>query len=79
MGLKIQWNDLQWAKIAISYRNTQWPCPKGFHIGSKNEWQALIDALTGLWLYNVSDITAELYIPSAQYLARSNGSKETRY
>ena len=79
MGLKIQWNDLQWAKIAISYRNTQWPCPKGFHIGSKDEWQSLINYLTALWVYNVSDITTVLNIPSAYYLARSNGSLETRY
>lgn len=79
MGLKIQWNDLQWAKIAISYRNTQWPCPKGFHIGSKDDWQRLITALTNLWVYNVNSITAELLIPSAQYLARSNGSKENKY
>lgn len=79
MGIKIRWNNLQWAKISIGYRNTQWPCPRGFHIGSKDEWQSLINSLTALWIYNVSDVTTALNIPSAYYLARSNGSKETRY
>lgn len=63
----------------IIHRDTQWPCPNGWHIGTKDEWQALITALTTLWAYNVSNITTYLKIPSAYYLARSSGAKETRY
>ena len=63
----------------IIHRDTQGPCPNGFHIGTKDEWQALIDALTTLWAYDVNNIQTYLKIPSAYYLARSNGSKETRY
>ena len=63
----------------IIHRDTQWPCPNGFHIGTKDEWQALINALTTLWAYNVSNIQTYLKIPSAYYLARSSGKKETKY
>jgi hypothetical protein len=63
----------------VIHRDTQWPCPNGFHIGTKDEWQALVDALTTLWAYNVSNIKTYLKIPDAYYLARSNGTKETRY
>lgn len=63
----------------IIHRDTQWPCPNGFHIGTKDEWQALITALTTLWAYDVSNIQTYLKIPDAYYLARSNGNKENRY
>lgn len=65
--------------LQIIHKDTQWPCPNGFHIGTKDEWELLINSLTRLWVYNVSVITTELNIPNAYYLARSNGSKETRY
>ena len=63
----------------IIHKDTQGPCPNGFHIGTKDEWQTLIDALTTLWAYDVNNIQTYLKIPSAYYLARSNGAKETRY
>ena len=63
----------------IIHRDTQWPCPNWFHIGTKDEWQALVDALTTLWAYDVSNIQTYLKIPDAYYLARSNGNKETKY
>ena len=63
----------------VIHKDTQWPCPNGFHIGTKDEWQTLITALTYLWAYNTSNIPAYLYIPKAYYLARSKGTKETKY
>ena len=63
----------------VIHKDTQWPCPDGFHIGTKDEWQALITALTTLWAYNVNNIKTYLKIPDAYYLARSSGAKETRY
>ena len=63
----------------VIHRDTQWPCPNGFHIGTKDEWQTLVDALTTLWAYNVSNIKTYLKIPDAYYLARSNWAKEQRY
>ena len=63
----------------IIHRDTQWPCPNGFHIGTKDEWQTLITALTTLWAYDVSNIQTYLKIPDAYYLARSSGKKETKY
>lgn len=69
----------EFQSIKMYHRADQGPCPRGFHIGSKAEWQSLINALTTLWVYNVSTIPTVLNIPSAYYLARSNGSLETRY
>ena len=63
----------------IIHRDTQWPCPNGFHIGTKDEWQALVDALTTLWAYDVNNIQTYLKIPDAYYLVRSSGKKETKY
>lgn len=55
------------------------PCPDGFHIGTKDEWASIKTALTTLWLWNVTDFMTYLKIPSAYYLNRSNGSKNTSY
>lgn len=63
----------------IIHRDTQWPCPNGFHIGTKNEWQTLITALTTLWAYDVSNIQTYLKIPDAYFLVRTNGDKITKY
>ena len=63
----------------VIHKDTQWPCPDGFHIGTKDEWQELITALTSLWAYDVNNIKTYLKIPDAYYLARSSGKKETKY
>ena len=63
----------------VIHRDTQWPCSNWFHIGTKDEWQALITALTTLWAYDVNNIKTYLKIPDAYYLARSSGKKETKY
>lgn len=63
----------------VIHRDTQWPCPDGFHIGTKDEWQTLINALTAIWAYDVNYIKAYLNIPDAYYLNRNNGSKNTSY
>lgn len=63
----------------VIHRDTQWPCPNGFHIGTTGEWQELLTALTIVWAYDVNYIKTYLKIPDAYYLARSNGAKETRY
>lgn len=73
-------NDI-WTYILspIIHKDTQWPCPDYYHIGTKNEWQALITALTRLWAYNVSNIKTYLKIPDAYYLNRKDGTKNTSY
>lgn len=65
--------------VQLIHRDTQWPCPNGFHIGTKDEWNDLKAAMTVLWLRNKTDVMRYLMVPSAYYLARSNGTKETRY
>ena len=79
--MAIYWwtNTVQHIYVWWPTRTNQWPCPSGYHICTKNEWQALIDALTTLWAYNVNNIKTYLKIPDAYYLARSNGAKETKY
>jgi len=63
----------------VIHRDTQWPCPDGFHIGTKDEWWALKDAMTRLWLWNKTEFMDCLKAPSAYYLNRSNGAKNTSY
>ena len=79
--MAIYWwtNTVQHIYLWWPTRTNQGPCPSGYHIGTKDEWQALIDALTTLWAYKASNIKTYLKIPDAYYLARSNGAKETRY
>ena len=63
----------------VIHRDTQWPCPDGYHIGTKDERQELLTALTIVWAYDVNYIKTYLKIPDAYYLARSSGKKETKY
>ena len=61
------------------HKDTQWPCPNGWHIGTQTEWEALETALETLWVWNRTNFMNYLKVPSAYYLGRSNGSKDTRY
>ena len=63
----------------VIHKDTQWPCPDGFHIGTKDEWWAVKDALTTLWVWNKTDFMNYLKVPSAYYLNRSNGARNTSY
>lgn len=65
--------------VVIVHKDTQWPCPNGFHIGKGSEWASLQRALTTLWLWNKADFMTYLKVPSAYYLNRTNGSKNTSY
>lgn len=61
------------------HRDTQWPCPNGFHIGTQTEWDTLKTALETLWVWNKTDFMNYLKVPSAYYLNRTNGAKNTTY
>ena len=63
----------------IIHRDTQWPCPNGFHIGTQTEWDTLKTALETLWVWNKTDFMNYLKVPSAYYLNRANGAKTTSY
>ena len=65
--------------ILIVHKDTQGPCPNGFHIGTQSEWLSLKTALTILWVWNKTDFMNYLKVPSAYYLNRTNGSKNTSY
>ena len=59
-----------WTGIAIwdLYRDTQWPCPEGFHIPVWNEMQAINDIMEiweSAWYYTTADIQKILHFPSA--------------
>ena len=71
-----QWNEISWAEyeawtgIAIwnLYRDTQWPCPEGFHIPVWGEMQAINDIMEiweSAWYYTTADIQKILHLPSA--------------
>ena len=79
--MAIYWwtNTVQHIYVWWPTRTNQWPCPSGFHIPTKDEWQPLIEELTALWAYDVNNIKTYLKIPDAYYLARSSGAKETKY
>ena len=63
----------------IIHRDTQWPCPNGFHIGTQTEWNTVVSALDTLWVKNETDTKNYLKIPDAYYLNRTNWSKNTSY
>ena len=63
----------------VIHRDTQWPCPDGYHIGTQAEWNTLKRALEILWVWNKTDFMSYLKVPSAYYLNRTNGSKNTSY
>ena len=63
----------------VWHKDTQWPCPNGFHIWVTDEWNLLKTALTTLWLWDKTNFMTYLKVPSAYYLNRSNGSENTSY
>lgn len=41
----------KWIEIKdVDYSPMQWPCPDGYHVPSKDEWQVLLDIYAWLWL-----------------------------
>lgn len=53
---------------------TQWPCPDGFHVPTKDEWQTVYDAWVALWQWNDVDwnlISVKLKLPFAGLRRRS--------
>ena len=75
----VSWKKVNPNPPIVIHKDTQWPCANGFHIGTKDEWASIKTALTTLWLWNPTDFMTYLKIPSAYYINRSNGSKDTRY
>jgi len=74
----LRWTKPYTPKISI-HRDTQWPCPDWWHIGTQTEWEALKTALETLWVWNKADFMYYLKVPSAYYLNRTNGAKNTSY
>ena len=71
----ITWGKPSWRL----HRDTMWPCPDGYHIGTKTEWEAVLSALTTLWVANETDTMTYLKMPATYYLNRADWSKNTAY
>lgn len=63
----------------VIHRDTQWPCPNGYHIGTEAEWNTVVSALDTLWVKNETNTKNYLKLPDAYYLNRTNWSKNTSY
>lgn len=56
------------------HRDTQWPCPNTFHIGTKDEWQKIYDILTVTFGLPQTYATPKTYLKMPPSSALSNGS-----
>lgn len=65
--------------VDLVTKDTKWPCPDWWHIGTQNEWTALYNTLHDLGVDTKTFCQSSLLMPSAYYLNRSNGSKNTSY
>lgn len=63
----------------VIHKDTQWPCPNGYHIGTRTEWSSIVSMLDRLWVKNETDTMNYLKLPAAYYLNRSNWSKNQSY
>ena len=64
-----------WKKGNIT--DMQWPCPTGYHIPTKDEWQAVYDAWVSLWVWTVSDSdNMKIYLKLPYSWRRLNASAE---
>jgi len=74
---------LRWTKPYIPkrsiHRDTQWPCPDWWHIGTQTEWEALKTALETLWVWNKADFMYYLKVPSTYYLDRKWANIVSKY
>ena len=61
------------------HRDTQWPCPNGFHIPTKDEWQALYDILVITFErpQNYSTLRTYLKMPTPTALSNTTGGPST--
>lgn len=55
-----------WWPVEVS--DMQWPCPDGFHIPSKNEWDFLYSLRNTVWLNSDTEYQRKLHMPRAWYL-----------
>ena len=62
------------------HRDTQWPCPDGFHIPTKDEWVALMWILTNTFSMASTGDTPKTYLkmPFAGYRSNSSSSVNTQ-
>lgn len=62
-------NDNLWGATTWTNEAMQWPCPNGFHVPTKDEWQAVYNILiTTFWLANsATTMWTYLKMPLAWY------------
>ena len=54
----------------VEYSDMQWPAPAGFHVPSKNNWQAIYNAGASLWAWsdsNGTNLSTYLKMPMAGF------------
>ena len=54
----------------VEYNDMQWPCPAGFHVPLKTEWQAIYTAGVNVWAWITSwdiEFSTYLKLPKAGY------------
>ena len=54
-----------WEPIIVS--DMQWPCPDGFHVPLKSEWEALVSAFNSLWISWNQAVSSALKLPLCWY------------
>ena len=69
-----------WTEQKNDISCTQWPCPTGFHIPSKDEWVALVDTMLELWIETEYWDCMKTYMkmPFAGYRDRSSADVSTQ-
>ena len=58
-------NLFVWWSTSIS--DMQWPCPDGFHVPLKSEWEALANTFTSLWIVWNQAVSSALKLPLCWY------------
>lgn len=65
-----------------SYEAMRWPCPEGYHVPSKDEWnnvRAVLAWFGWSWAQEVTSIVTYLKIPKAWYRSYSSSSKTSEW
>ena len=67
-------------RVNEEYNDMQWPCPAWFHVPLSTEWQAIVDAYTGLGLSWGTNFSTYLKMPPAwyRYYSRSTYDVDSR-
>jgi len=66
-------------RVNEEYNDMQWPCPDGFHVPLKSEWEWLNTIMSWLWFTNWEWFKSNLHMPYWWWRNQDNSNTENQW